>query len=100
MDDLISRQDAIDAFDCKNELIVSGEENARNVMNYIVKVICKIKDLPSVQPRRGKWIPHQSNMVLKVRWSMSVVIVVKMLDSIPTTSVHTAEATTEVNRND
>ena len=50
MDDLISRQAAIDAFDCTNELIVGGEANAQNVVSYINKVIGKIKALPSVQP--------------------------------------------------
>ena len=48
--DPIERQAAIDAFDCTNELIVSGEANARNVVNYINKVVSKIKDLPSAQP--------------------------------------------------
>ena len=48
--DCISRQKAIDAFNCTDELIVSGEANAQNVMNYINKVIGKIKALPSAQP--------------------------------------------------
>lgn len=52
MDELISRQAAIDAFDCTNELIVGGEANARNVVNYINKVVGKIKDLPAAQPER------------------------------------------------
>ena len=50
MSDLIDRQAAIDAFDCTNELIVGGEAYARNVVNYINKVVDKIKDLPSAQP--------------------------------------------------
>ena len=50
MDDLISRQAAIDAFDCTDELIVSGSANAQNVVNYINKVVGKIKALPSAQP--------------------------------------------------
>lgn len=50
MDDLISRQAAIAAFDCTNELIVGGTANAQNVANYINKVIGKIKALPSAQP--------------------------------------------------
>ena len=49
MDDLISRQKAIDAFTCTDELIVSGSANAQNVTNYINKVIGKIKALPSAQ---------------------------------------------------
>ena len=48
--DCISRHAAIKAFDCTNELIVGGEANARNVENYINKVIGKINDLPSAQP--------------------------------------------------
>ena len=52
MNDLISRQAAIDAFNCTNELIVSGEANAHNVTNYINKVIGKIESLPSAQPEQ------------------------------------------------
>ena len=48
--DCISRQKAIDAFDCTDELIVGGSANAQNVMNYINKVIGKIKALPFAQP--------------------------------------------------
>ena len=48
--DCISRQAAIDAFDCTNELIVGGAANAQNVVNYINKVVGKIKGLPSAQP--------------------------------------------------
>lgn len=50
MSDLISRQAALNAFDCTDELIVGGSANAQNVMNYINKVIGKIKALPSAQP--------------------------------------------------
>lgn len=50
MNDTICRQEAIDAFDCTNELIVGGEANAQNVVNYINKVIGKIKDLQPAQP--------------------------------------------------
>ena len=56
MDDLISRQDAIKAFDCTDELIVSGSANAQNVTNYINKVIGKIQAQPSAQPEQW-WIP-------------------------------------------
>ena len=48
--DLISRQAAIDAFDCTDELIVGGTANAQNVAGYINKVIGKIEALPSAQP--------------------------------------------------
>lgn len=60
MSDLIDRQDAIDAFDCTNELIVCGEANAQNVVNYINKVVGKIKDLPSAQPETAKRIVGRS----------------------------------------
>lgn len=49
MSDPIDRQAAINAFDCTNELIVGGAANAQNVVNYINKVIGKIKDLPSAK---------------------------------------------------
>ena len=50
MSDLISRQAAIDAFDCTDELIVGGTANAQNVADYINKVIGKIEALPFAQP--------------------------------------------------
>lgn len=53
MNDLISRRAAIDAFDTHaDEIIISGEENARNVLNYLNKVIDTIKALPSAQPEQ------------------------------------------------
>ena len=48
--DVVSRQAAIDAFDCTDELIVGGEANAQNVVNYINKVVGKIETLSSAQP--------------------------------------------------
>ena len=56
MADLIYRQAAIEAFYCADELIVVGEANARNVVNYINKVVGKIENLPSAQPE-PHWIP-------------------------------------------
>ena len=51
MDDLISRQAVLDAFNTNlNELVVGGEENAKTVENYLNRVLDKIKCLPSVQP--------------------------------------------------
>lgn len=48
--DLISRQAAIAAFDTHaDEIIIGGEENARNVLNYLNKVIDTIKGLPSAR---------------------------------------------------
>ena len=49
--DPVSRKAAIDAFDTHaDEIIIGGEENARNVLNYLNKVIDTIKGLPSAQP--------------------------------------------------
>ena len=51
MEQLISRQAAIDAFNTNlNELVVGGEENAKTVENYLNRVLDKIKCLPSAQP--------------------------------------------------
>ena len=44
--DLISRQDAIDAFN--DNIIVTGRENANEVRSYIKKTMDKIKELPYV----------------------------------------------------
>lgn len=49
MNDLISRQDAIDAFDLPIYNI-KGRENAERVVEYLKAVIQRIKDLPSAQP--------------------------------------------------
>lgn len=59
MDDTISRQAALDAFDTNlNELVIGGEKNAKTVENYLNGVLNKIKCLPSAQPelKKGKWI--------------------------------------------
>ncbi len=50
MDELISRQQAIDAFNTNvDELVVAGKENADSVEKYLNRVIDKIKELPSAQ---------------------------------------------------
>ena len=61
--DCISRQKAVDAFDCTDELIVSGSANAQNVMNYINKVIGKIKALPSVQSKNEERMEKSAQYV-------------------------------------
>jgi hypothetical protein len=54
--DCISRQRAIDAFNTNiNELVVAGKENADAVERYLNRVIDKIKQLPPIQPKRGRW---------------------------------------------
>ena len=55
--DCISRQAAIDAFNTNiDELVVSGKENADAVERYLNRVIDEIKQLPPIQPKRGKWV--------------------------------------------
>ena len=50
MQDLISRQAVLDAFNTNlNELVVGGEENAKTVENYLNRVLDKIKCLPPAQ---------------------------------------------------
>ena len=52
MDDLISRQAAIDALD--GELIITGRENAKTIRDYINGIDKKLRELPSAE-RRGRW---------------------------------------------
>lgn len=52
MSDLISRQDALDAFN--HNLTVTGRENANEVRSYIKETMDKIKALPSEQQVTGK----------------------------------------------
>ena len=48
MDDLISRQDAIDALD--GEIEITGRTNAEAVKGYVRLVKDRLERLPSVQP--------------------------------------------------
>lgn len=48
MDDLISRQAAIDAIHC--EIVITGRENAELVAKTIGEFVDRIKALPSAQP--------------------------------------------------
>ena len=56
MDDLISRQAAIDAIHC--DITVIGKENAETVARTIGEFVDRIKALPPAQPEReeGEWI--------------------------------------------
>ena len=56
MDDLISRQEAIDALN--DELTITGKTNAIVVQDYIRKVNVRLNDLPSAEPERkkGRWL--------------------------------------------
>ena len=51
MEELISRQAAIDAFNTNiDELVEVGKENADAVERYLNRVIDEIKQLPLIQP--------------------------------------------------
>lgn len=53
MNDTISRQAAIEAFNTNlDELVVGGEKNAKTVENYLNRVLDKIKRLPPAEPKR------------------------------------------------
>ena len=54
MNDLISRQAAIDALDGK--INITGRENAETIRDYINGVNKKLRELPSAE-RHGKWEP-------------------------------------------
>ena len=56
MDDLISRQAAIDAVNSRK----TAEQSSAGIMRNAVVDFCVdiIKKLPSAQPKRGKWIYH------------------------------------------
>ncbi len=59
MSDPIDREQALSAFDTDdNKLVIRGSENADAVEQYLKKVMGKIENLPSAQPKpkRGKWI--------------------------------------------
>ena len=56
MDDLISRQQAIDAIHC--DITVIGKENAETVARTIGEFVDRIKALPPAQ-QEGYWIPHE-----------------------------------------
>ena len=53
MDDLISRQAALDALN--GGFTVTGRENAEVIMDFLNGVCKKLRDLPSAE-RRGRWI--------------------------------------------
>ena len=67
MDDLISRQAAIEALD--GEISVTGEENAETVIRYVKLVAKRINRLPTAQPeqKKGKWIKNEDGT-----WSCSL----------------------------
>ena len=63
MDDLISRQAAIDALE--GEIEVIGKANAEAVLKYTKMVCDRIKALPSAQP---EVIPHRNYKYLSDYW--------------------------------
>ena len=60
MDDLISRQAAIDALN--GEIEITGRTNAEAVKGYVRLVKDRLERLPSVQPepKEGHWILRES----------------------------------------
>ena len=58
MDELIRKQDALDAFN--GEITVVAARNAGRVYTYLKMVTDRIKALPPVQPKRGHWILDRS----------------------------------------
>lgn len=72
MDDLISRQSAIDALN--DEFTITGKTNAVIVQDYIRRVSNRLHDLSPAQPeQKGRWIPIQraffSKEVVQVKCS-------------------------------
>ena len=68
MDDLISRQAAIDAID--GEIEITGRTNAEAVKGYVRLVKDRLERLPSAQPtaepvRHGKWIKADSQQYFR-----------------------------------
>lgn len=57
MNDLISRQEALDTLN--DEFTIIGKTNAIIVQDYIRRVKNRLHDLPSAQPERkkGRWLP-------------------------------------------
>lgn len=53
MDDSISRAAAIDALN--GEITVTGETNAKAVMEYVNAVKGRLERIPPIQPKRGRW---------------------------------------------
>ena len=60
MDDLISRQAAIEAFD--GEISVTGRANAEAVRGYVNLVRDRIKRLPAADVRPVRWIRTSERM--------------------------------------
>lgn len=60
MDDLISRQAAIEAINC--DITIVGKRNAEVVAETIALFVDRIKALPPAQPERqkGKWIKNDN----------------------------------------
>ena len=54
MDDLISRQAAIDAISC--DITITGRQNAELIAETIGSFVDRIKRIPSAQPEQ-RWIP-------------------------------------------
>ena len=54
-EDLIRRSDAIKALDAN--FTIKGKENMQTVLNYLELVRTRIEGAPTIEPKRGEWIP-------------------------------------------
>ena len=54
MADLIKRQDAIDAINCN--IVITGKRNSEVVALTIGMFVDRIKALPSIRSKTGRWI--------------------------------------------
>ena len=54
-EDLIRRSDAIKALDAN--FTIKGKENMQTVLNYLELVRTRIEGAPTIEPKRGRWIP-------------------------------------------
>lgn len=58
MDELISRQDAINAISC--DITITGRQNAELVTKTIGTFADKIKALPTVEPKKAYWVVSET----------------------------------------
>jgi len=55
MKETVYKEDAIKAFDTE-PFVVGDAEAAINTYSYLCDVICRIKNLPPVQPESAQWV--------------------------------------------
>lgn len=85
MNDLISRQAAIDALD--GGFNITGRKNAETIRDYINGVAKKLRELPSAE-RRGRWIKDKN--LYKCTACNDLLTVAGWADCIPEKQIYTA----------